>query len=152
MIPEGHSLSHIPKITGPNTLSEMVILNMLMETPKQREAYRLLTSIFWEETALFLAVMEGRRFSIPSRQKIESLLLQSRLWLYIQQRGNSPETIEQAAKLFGRGQKEIHRIYNRVERLIQERLTEVPHRPPLGMEDSLFDSLPLFGNGEDEDE
>lgn len=149
MIPDDSSLTHIPKITGPNTLSEMSILAMLMETPKQREAYRLLTSLFWEETALFLAIMEGRRFSVPGRQKIESLLLQSRLWLYIQQRNATPEAFEQAGKLFGRGQKEIHRIYNRVDRLVQERMTEISQSAQVNIE-TLFESLPLFGGTDDE--
>jgi len=148
MIPDA-TLTHIPKITGPNTLSEMAILAMLMETPKQREAYRLLTSVFWEETALFLAIMEGRRFSVPGRQKVESLLLQSRLWLYIQQRQATPESFEQAGKLFGRGQKEIRRIYNRVDRLVQERMMEIPRSSQIDIE-SLFESLPLFGGTNDE--
>lgn len=144
-------LAQIATMTGPNDLTEIAVLTLLMETPKQKGVYRTLAAVFWHEFALFLSVMQGKCFKVPSRSRIESLLRHARLWIYLKQRGLSDESVENAARVFGKGPKEIRNLFARIDAELHKAVEENNTLSPVEMQ-HLFDSLPLFGGHESEPE
>lgn len=83
------------------------------------DSYYFLRRLLKDEFLMFIDVFSGSSFRIPQRSRILQLIDNLRIYFYIENRKEmSPEDFKNAAKIFGRKEKYLRSVHQKVKRVL----------------------------------
>jgi hypothetical protein len=109
---------------GPGTDSRREYLTLIdcLDKRHKSDVFTRMAALFGENFAAFLLTFEGQIITVPTRTYVERMAFYTKVWLYVQDRGSSEETFEDAAVEFNLPPARVMSICEKVLNLLERNI------------------------------